>query len=194
MRPSIDYIELDGPTTLSALVAAIGPAAASPPADATVTIVDLEGDVYATVQYDAVDRDTWPYMVTIESGSDDLAAVRIATLRIADRIQRAGWRYRLTSDAQDGVLSHSAGSQITFDTARAIVAGAASVRGFFGEDFQVADAGWENDDVYLVAVQTPDGPAFDAPDLLVDKRTGALREVYGMLGRDPVSGLVPVHR
>jgi hypothetical protein len=33
---------------------------------------------------------------------------------------------------------------------------------------------------------------FDAPALLVDKRTGKLREVYGLVGDEPAPGLVPL--
>jgi hypothetical protein len=71
---------------------------------------------------------------------------------------------------------------ITFQEARGIVAKAT------GE--QAAADGWENDDVYLVALDYGDGPPpFDEPDRLVDKRTGAIREVIGMLGEDPAPNL-----
>ena len=67
------------------------------------------------------------------------------------------------------------------------------MRRYWGE-YTVANHGWQNDDVYVLAYE-PIDPAvvlFDAPALLVDKRTGELREVYGLLGHDPVSGLVPI--
>jgi hypothetical protein len=81
---------------------------------------------------------------------------------------------------------------ITFDDARAVVAASESVRQMAG-DFTVADYGWENPDVYLVVALPNSGEAIiDGPDLLVDKRTGKLTEVFGMLGRDPVAGLRPV--
>ena len=69
----------------------------------------------------------------------------------------------------------------------------APVRDYFG-DYTVADYGWENDDVYLLAYDPVD-PAvvmFDAPALLVDKRTGKLRGVYGLVGDEPAPGLVPL--
>lgn len=82
---------------------------------------------------------------------------------------------------------------ITFDDARTVVASAPSVRSRFGAALQVADYGWENDDVYVVAVTAADGePVFDAPDLLVDKRSGELREVFGMMGSAPAPGLLPI--
>ncbi len=53
--------------------------------------------------------------------------------------------------------------------------------------------GWENDDVFLIAFDYGDeGPPFDEPDRLVDKRTGVLREVFGMLGNDPAPNLRPI--
>jgi hypothetical protein len=81
---------------------------------------------------------------------------------------------------------------ITFDDPRAIVAASPSVHEFCG-DFTVPDYGWQNDDVIMVIAEPVDGgPVFDAPALLVDKHTGELTEVYGLLGRDPVPGLVPI--
>lgn len=83
---------------------------------------------------------------------------------------------------------------ITFEDARNTVASHPSVREFFGAQFAVADYGWQNDDAYLMAIVVPEdsGAVFDAPDLLVDKRTGELRQVFGMLGDDPVPNLVPI--
>jgi hypothetical protein len=64
--------------------------------------------------------------------------------------------------------------------------------GHFG-DFAVADYGWHNDDVFVVAVRTPDGrPLFDAPAMLIDKATGKLTEIHGLLGADPAPHLVPI--
>ena len=82
---------------------------------------------------------------------------------------------------------------ITFDGARAIAATSKAVREYWS-DYTVLDWGWENDDVYVLAYDPVD-PAvvlFDAPALLVDKRTGKLREVYGLLGDDPAPGLTPI--
>ena len=82
--------------------------------------------------------------------------------------------------------------RVTFSDARAIVAASASVRQTQGEGFTVADYGWENADVFVLVARPADGLAvFDAPALLVDKRTGKLTEVYGLVGHDPVPGLVP---
>lgn len=82
----------------------------------------------------------------------------------------------------------------TFDDARAVVAASEDVRELFGDGFIVANYGWENDDEYLVAVTPADGqPLLDAPDLLVDKTTRTLKQVFGMLGRDPVPNLRPIH-
>ena len=82
---------------------------------------------------------------------------------------------------------------ITFDDARAVAATSKSVRDYFG-DYTVLDWGWENDDVYVLAYESTDPEAllFDAPTLLVDKRTGKLTEVYGLVGADPVPDLTPV--
>ena len=47
--------------------------------------------------------------------------------------------------------------------------------------------------MYLVAIDYGDDlPPFGAPDRLVEKRSGELREVYGMLRRDPVPNLRPI--
>ena len=48
--------------------------------------------------------------------------------------------------------------------------------------------------MYLLVydLNDPEVVPFDIPALLVDKRTGKLREVYGLLGHDPVPGLTPV--
>lgn len=82
---------------------------------------------------------------------------------------------------------------ITFADARKVVAAAPAVREFFGEGFTVDEYGWQNDDVFLMSIDTADGVApFDAPALLVDKRTGELREVFGLLGREPAPGLRPI--
>jgi hypothetical protein len=81
---------------------------------------------------------------------------------------------------------------VTFDDARAIVAASPSVRDMFGP-VTVLNWGWENPDVFVIVAESTDGsPTFDAPALLIDKCTGKLTEVYGLLGDDPVPGLVPV--
>ena len=73
---------------------------------------------------------------------------------------------------------------ITFDDARAVLTKSTGVP---SEQW-----GWENRDVYLVVPEYGDFPPFEAPDYLVDKRTGKLTEVYGLLGKDPVPGLRPI--
>ena len=80
-----------------------------------------------------------------------------------------------------------AGDMITFEQARATLAAATGK--------PAADHGWENDDVFVVvndfgAAMPPPGE----PDYLVDKRTGELREVYGLLGRDPAPNLRPISK
>ena len=62
-----------------------------------------------------------------------------------------------------------------------------------GRRVHVADYGWQTDDVYEVAVIAASGlEPIDAPALIVDKNTGELREVYGLLGEDAVPDLTPV--
>ncbi len=97
-----DYIEVKGPKSLAELVAVIDPSA--PRSDDDVVTVELSGDEYAAVQYDEVDAGTWPYMITIESRSDDEAPVRAQAMRILERVAAAGWIYRMTSDADDSLL------------------------------------------------------------------------------------------
>ena len=82
---------------------------------------------------------------------------------------------------------------ITFEDARAVVQAAESVKAVWGPYVTTADYGWQNADVYQVVAYIPDEPdVFDAPALFVDKNTGVLREVYGLLGESPFPDLVPV--
>lgn len=97
-----DYIEVRGPRSLAELVAVIDPSAAQPAED--LVILELGGDEFAAVQYDPVDKDIWPYMVTVESRSDDQAPVRAQAMSILQRVNAAGWAYRMTSDADDSLL------------------------------------------------------------------------------------------
>jgi hypothetical protein len=69
----------------------------------------------------------------------------------------------------------------TFDDARAMVT---HTTGLATHGY-----GWENDDVYVVAVDYGDDIPFDAPDYLVDKQTGELRVMYGLLGHEPAEDL-----
>ena len=55
-----DYIEVRGPNSLAELVAVIDPSAPRPEVD--LVTLELGGDEYAAVQYDGVDKDSWPYM------------------------------------------------------------------------------------------------------------------------------------
>ena len=74
---------------------------------------------------------------------------------------------------------------ITFEQARETVA---QVTGR-----QPADYGWQNNEVFLVAFDYGDeDPPMDEPDVLVDKVTGAIREVFGMLGNPPAPNLKPI--
>jgi hypothetical protein len=78
------------------------------------------------------------------------------------------------------------GGMVTFEQARVTLA-AATGR-------PAAGHGWENDDVFVVVNDFGTAmPPLDGPDYLVDKRTGELREVYGLLGRDPVPNLRPIN-
>ena len=63
----------------------------------------------------------------------------------------------------------------------------------WGDDFIVADYGRQNEDVYEVVALAASGLApIDAPALIVDKRTGQLREVYGLVGEDALPDMTPV--
>lgn len=104
-----DYIEVKGPASLAELVAAIDPS--TQPAENSV-IVPLGGQEYAAVQYDAVDADTWPYMITVESRSEDVEPVRAQSIRIFQLLQHRGWELQLTSDADDKLCVCSAASTI----------------------------------------------------------------------------------
>ena len=97
-----DYIAVRGPKFLAELVAVIDPTA-SQPEDELVTL-ELGGDEYAAVQYDDVDQASWPYMITIESRSEDEAPVRAQAMQILEKVDAAGWSYRMTSDADDSLL------------------------------------------------------------------------------------------
>lgn len=74
---------------------------------------------------------------------------------------------------------------VTFEQARETVAQA------MGR--QPADYGWQNADVFLMAFDYGDeDPPMNEPDVLVDKATGAIREVFGLLGRPPAPNLRPI--
>jgi len=76
---------------------------------------------------------------------------------------------------------------VTFDEARALVAAAMP-------PYPVATYGWENDDVFVIAFDYGDDDVpFDEPDWLVDKRTGTLRKVHCLLGRDPLPNKRPIN-
>jgi hypothetical protein len=45
----------------------------------------------AAVQYDEVDKASWPYMITIESRSEDEAPVRAQAMQILEKVDAAGW-------------------------------------------------------------------------------------------------------
>jgi hypothetical protein len=100
--PNTDYIEVNGPASLAELVAAIDASAPTPTED--VATIDLGGEEYVVVQYDAVDDNTWPYMATIESRDEDEAPVRTQAMRIFNDLKRTRWQLRLTSDADDALV------------------------------------------------------------------------------------------
>lgn len=99
-----DWIEVRGPRSLAELVAAIDPTTpiASPLNSVVLTFTENE---WVTVQYDYVDADTWPYMITIESTSDDVETVRPQSLRLFGLLKKQGWAMQLTSEADDIVLT-----------------------------------------------------------------------------------------
>lgn len=88
---------------------------------------------------------------------------------------------------------------ITFDQAREIVAQAKVVRDQYPpDDFVVAEWGWENRQLFVVVAGTkydvtgegdPGTLTMDAPARVVDKKTGELRELFGLIGRDPAPNL-----
>ncbi len=67
-----------------------------------------EADRYAAVQHDEVDQASWPYMITIESRSEDEAPVRAQAMQILEKVDAAGWGYRMTSDADESLLIENA--------------------------------------------------------------------------------------
>lgn len=102
-----DWIEVRGPETLAALVSTIEPGTSTPViVDTFVALVPVDG-VRVLAQFDVVDAETWPYMVTVEpvpGGSE--ADARRQTLMIIDRLRPAGWDFRATAD-DDCVLGYS---------------------------------------------------------------------------------------
>lgn len=94
-----NYIEVRGPKSLAELVAVIDPSTPIPEDD--VVTLELGHDEYAAVQYDEVDSASWPYMITIESRSEAEAPVRARAMQILEKVDAAGWGYRMTSDADD---------------------------------------------------------------------------------------------
>ncbi|MCT7361221.1 hypothetical protein [Mycolicibacterium llatzerense] len=94
-----DFIEIKGPASLAELVAVVDPAA---PATADDYIVlRVSPTVSVTLQYDSVDTDTWPYMITVESSSDDVTPVRDQTMRLLAKLRQRNWTLQATSDADD---------------------------------------------------------------------------------------------
>jgi hypothetical protein len=89
---------------LAELVAAIDPSAQ--PGGKSI-VLPLGGREYAAVQYDAVDADTWPYMITVDSRGEDIAPVRAQSTRIFKRLQGRGWELQLTSAADDDLRRRS---------------------------------------------------------------------------------------
>lgn len=94
-----DYIEVKGPRSLAELVSAVDASAAPPAGNSAV--VPLGGQEYAAVQYDAVDGDTWPFMIAVESRGEDEAPVRAQSTRLFDVLKARGWSLKLTSDSDD---------------------------------------------------------------------------------------------
>lgn len=77
------------------------------------------------------------------------------------------------------------GVSVTFDEARRLAGEATG--------FDPAPYGWENDDVYRVTFLWGDGgPPYDNPATLVDKATGQVRRIAGLMGHEPAVGLRPI--
>jgi hypothetical protein len=97
-----DYVEVRGPKSLAELVAVIDPSAPQPEDD--LVALELGGDEYAAVQYDEVDKASWAYTITIESRSENEAPVRAQAMQILEKVDAAGWGYRMTSDTDESLL------------------------------------------------------------------------------------------
>ena len=93
---------------------------------------------------------------------------------------------------------------VGFEAARQLVAGSADVRAVFpADDFIVGDYGWESDTEFRIVAGTRkdvtgEGDAgsltFDAPTILVDKASGAVRLVYWhrLMDANPAAGMQPI--
>ena len=97
--PNTDYLEVRGPQSLTELLTVVDPSASSPASD--VVTISLGADEFATLQYDAVDAETWPYMITVDSRTEDEAPVRDQSTRLFKLLGQRGWKVRLTSDSDD---------------------------------------------------------------------------------------------
>lgn len=90
------------------------------------------------------------------------------------------------------IMVESSTVRITFAIARELAALDARVRKYFGPDATIAEYGWQNNNLYEVAVITPGGPLMDAPAVLVDKATGAVDLKFGLLGKPPASDMTAI--
>ena len=93
---------------------------------------------------------------------------------------------------------------IDFEAARQIVTDSVQVRECFpADDFLVGDYGWENATEYRVVAGTRrdvtgegdfDSLTLDAPTILVDKASGAVRLVYWhrLADPNPAQGMTPI--
>jgi hypothetical protein len=93
---------------------------------------------------------------------------------------------------------------IDFAAARKLVADAGEVRSVFpAGDFMVGEYGWESDTEFRIVAGTRkdvtgEGDSgsltFDAPTILVDKTSGAVRLVYWhrLIDANPAAGMTPI--
>jgi hypothetical protein len=101
-----EWIELRGPESLAALLSVIAPDVDLSTGADVASFSPREG-IAVSVQYDEVDADTWPYMVTIETTEDGLDdEQRRQTLAMCDRLRPMGWQFRAI-DEDDLVIAEA---------------------------------------------------------------------------------------
>lgn len=94
------YVEVSGPDSLTGLVLVISGQLVEP-VDELVTLPAPRG-CHVVAQYDEVDADTWPYLISVESHGDVSPQVRA----IADRLRSTGWAFRAFVD-DDQLIAES---------------------------------------------------------------------------------------
>jgi hypothetical protein len=97
LMTNVDFIVVCGPWSLGELVHAIDHAAPAPSDE--VTTVDLCGDVFADIRFDA--EDDWPYTLIVGSRSGDETPAREHALRVSRLMESRGWDYEHTSGSEE---------------------------------------------------------------------------------------------